>query len=89
MRGCNGKPYPFIPKSKIWTKGQASTLRNINILLKHSLVKQKMQAAFALFVYKAACTFTQGLNHALANRDFIANTIQLADDVCVVLAHQA
>ena len=23
-RGCNGKPYPFIPKSKIWTKGQAS-----------------------------------------------------------------
>ena len=36
MRGCNGKPYPFIPKSKIWTKGQAPTLRNINILLKHS-----------------------------------------------------
>ena len=27
-RGCNGKPYPFIPKSKIWTKGQAPTLQD-------------------------------------------------------------
>ena len=65
MRGCNGKPYPFIPKSKIWTKGQAPTLQD-NSLYQLIIQTQPFKKQPALFIAQK--------EHAMTIRAYLHHT---------------